>query len=572
MDLAPGDTFAALEEQLKQQIADRFDNAVLGISAAIGSKRNASELAKHLASGEDEEVHKFAAKNIGVLFARGQLGVSHDDKKAVVGQRWITRFIRVFTPFRFAGDDYLATLTLKDVDPDKRIYAVEAVEINQDAKSRSTPRGAISEDLNSAPFQDLTSQPTDMVSYYVGDVNRTHPKFVGRDEMFSAERTVELLECIVLDFCAEHPAPNTKHRAPKFSIVIPVYNVAHPASARFSARRAGSRDTYLHECLDSVCEATEKVKIEGGDVRWKNHPFVEVICVDDGSTDGSGSILDEYAKRKSNNQTIFRVIHQKNAGVGAARNAALDVATGEYIVFVDGDDGLVPNALEVLAQQIELTEADIIQYGHFTVKSLEEPVQETVVSHVQEFDLENRNEVGRAYRQMVGSLIAWNACYRRSSVADVRFQQIPNGEDVVFGAECFCRARRAATLDACLYGYVRREGSAARTINLRHVKSALRAIEETDRLTREWKWASAVDDLRIRKNRTGLMNVVAPKLSLVPPADQYEAETAFYETLRRLAWNAPSRLVAATRSRVLRKLLLEWPFAIRVWLLKVAKT
>lgn len=84
VDLMPGDTFAALEEQLKRRIAERFDNLALGISASIGSKRNAGELVKHLASGEEEEVHKFAAKNIGVLFARGQLGISHDDKKRLM--------------------------------------------------------------------------------------------------------------------------------------------------------------------------------------------------------------------------------------------------------------------------------------------------------------------------------------------------------------------------------------------------------------------------------------------------------------------------------------------------------
>lgn len=83
VDLAPGDTFAALEGQLKLRIADRFDNLALGISVSIGSKRNASELAKHLASGEEEEIHKFAAKNVGVLFARGKIAISHFDKKAV---------------------------------------------------------------------------------------------------------------------------------------------------------------------------------------------------------------------------------------------------------------------------------------------------------------------------------------------------------------------------------------------------------------------------------------------------------------------------------------------------------
>ena len=111
VDFAPDDTFAALEAQLKQRIADRFDNPVLGISASIGSKRNASELAKHLASGEEEEVHKFAAKNVGVLFARGGVGVVHFDKKAVDETREKPKDpSRVFTfclCWRAAGgDDY----------------------------------------------------------------------------------------------------------------------------------------------------------------------------------------------------------------------------------------------------------------------------------------------------------------------------------------------------------------------------------------------------------------------------------------------------------------------------------
>lgn len=350
---------------------------------------------------------------------------------------------------------------------------------------------------------------------------------------------------------------NNIQSKPRVSIIIPVYNVA----------------SFLRECLDSVCEAVQELEGRVGVGERMAPPFVEVICVDDGSTDGSGAILDEYKEKveRKGGGGQWCVIHQKNAGVGAARNAALDKATGEYIVFVDGDDGLVPNALEILEQQIDATNADIIQYGHSTVRSLEEPVHAAVVSCVHEFDLEDQNEARRAYRQMVGSLIAWNACYRRSTVADVRFLPIPNGEDIVFGAECFCRARRATVIDARLYRYVRRDGSAVRTINLRHVKSALRAIEETDRLTREWKRAPVVDDLRIRKNRTGLMNVVAPKLPCVSSDDRCEAEMAFYATLERLAWNAPSRFVAATKNRWLRKLLLEWPFSLRVRLLSLLR-
>lgn len=99
---------------------------------------------------------------------------------------------------------------------------------------------------------------------------------------------------------------------PKFSIIIPVYNVA----------------SYLRDCLDSVLA--------------QKYTDWEAICVDDGSTDGSGAILDEYAARDSR----FRVIHQANTGVSTARNAALNIVCGEWISFVDSDDWLKDNYLE----------------------------------------------------------------------------------------------------------------------------------------------------------------------------------------------------------------------------------
>lgn len=101
---------------------------------------------------------------------------------------------------------------------------------------------------------------------------------------------------------------------PKFSIIIPVYNVA----------------PYLRECLDSVLTQTF--------TDW------EAICVDDGSVDGSGTILDEYAL----NDKRFRIIHQKNSGVSVARNVALDLAKGEWLSFVDADDLLPADSLENL--------------------------------------------------------------------------------------------------------------------------------------------------------------------------------------------------------------------------------
>lgn len=99
---------------------------------------------------------------------------------------------------------------------------------------------------------------------------------------------------------------------PKISIVIPIYNTAK----------------YLPSCLDSVLSQT-----------YKN---LEIILVDDGSTDNSGKIADDYAKKDPR----IKVIHQKNAGQSTARNAGIKKATGEYISFIDSDDSIAPTFYE----------------------------------------------------------------------------------------------------------------------------------------------------------------------------------------------------------------------------------
>lgn len=104
---------------------------------------------------------------------------------------------------------------------------------------------------------------------------------------------------------------------PKISIIVPVYNFA----------------PYLRQCLDSLVGQTYR--------------DIEIICADDGSTDESGEILDQYAAE----DLRIRALHIENSGVPAARNLALDHAAGEYVIFVDGDDWIETNTCEtVLAQ------------------------------------------------------------------------------------------------------------------------------------------------------------------------------------------------------------------------------
>lgn len=137
---------------------------------------------------------------------------------------------------------------------------------------------------------------------------------------------------------------------PLISIIVPVYNV----------------EKYLRECLNSICNQ-EKIKSE-------------IILVDDGSTDGSGAICDEYAHEYTN----IKVIHQKNQGPGSARNAGLDIMTGDYVSFVDSDDYIAADMYESLLQAIIQTESDIACCGHMRVIDgkvtvAERPVTDAVI-------------------------------------------------------------------------------------------------------------------------------------------------------------------------------------------------
>ena len=100
------------------------------------------------------------------------------------------------------------------------------------------------------------------------------------------------------------------------SVIVPVYNVR----------------PYLEECLESVVSQT--------------YHNLEILVIDDGSTDGSGEICDRFAE----NDSRIRVVHQKNKGLGAARNVGLDLATGSVVSFLDSDDAFLPDAIEKIGR------------------------------------------------------------------------------------------------------------------------------------------------------------------------------------------------------------------------------
>ena len=117
----------------------------------------------------------------------------------------------------------------------------------------------------------------------------------------------------------------------KMSVIIPVYNV----------------EEFLPKCLDSVIN--------------QSYQNIEIVIINDQTPDKSQKIIDSY---KSNDDRIVSVIHEKNKGLGGARNTGISVATGDYISFLDSDDWLELDAFEVLAKEIEKNHAEIIKFGY----------------------------------------------------------------------------------------------------------------------------------------------------------------------------------------------------------------
>ena len=327
VDLEPGDTFDRLDALLRGRIRDQFENSMLGLRASIASKRNANELAKHLAYGEKEEVHKFAAKNIGVLFESGSVAIRHLDKKAVVGQRWIVVYVRVFSSFVFADRRFVATITLKESQKGAgNIYAVEALEINQDADSERTPRGAIPKGLNSAPIQNLASQLVERIAYYVGDVNRTKPAFIARSEAFSVETAVELVLNTVL-----HQLPTTNHLSPITNIAVIIL--------------IGQEKIHLKRCVEKLAPLNPR----------------QIFLVESQPDDGGVAIAKETAARLG---LSLDTRYNKWPGLYAKQfNWALDnlPIESKWILRLDADEYLTEETCERIVRLFDCSDCSIAE-------------------------------------------------------------------------------------------------------------------------------------------------------------------------------------------------------------------
>lgn len=170
----------------------------------------------------------------------------------------------------------------------------------------------------------------------------------------------------------------------KISVVVPIYNV----------------EDYLKQCVDSIIK--------------QDYDNLEIILVDDGSTDQCGEICDAYAKHDSR----IRVIHKPNGGLSDARNAGMDITTGEYITFVDSDDALTTDTISYLYRILKDNNADISCCQRIEIDETGNPLHKPNTiddSEILMFDVES------AICSKDVDTVAWGKLYKIELFADVRY-------------------------------------------------------------------------------------------------------------------------------------------------------
>ena len=227
----------------------------------------------------------------------------------------------------------------------------------------------------------------------------------------------------------------------KISIILPIYNV----------------ENYLSKCLESI--ASQSLK------------DIEIICINDGSTDKSLEIIKDFAHKDNR----FIIINQKNKGTGVCRNIGLSIAKGEYIFFIDPDDYIANNALKKLYDFAKINNSEVVHFNFFEHNETTNIIKEVSFSKFfkarYHYDLE-KNPFYHWKKFKKNCLIehdlhVWNHLYKREFILknNIKFAPTVRCEDHIFSISAKLLAKKIDYLNDYLYFYRRRNGSAVNSRN-----------------------------------------------------------------------------------------------------------
>ncbi|MBF0787149.1 MULTISPECIES: glycosyltransferase family 2 protein [unclassified Streptococcus] len=241
----------------------------------------------------------------------------------------------------------------------------------------------------------------------------------------------------------------------KISVVVPVYN----------------GEKYLKMCIESIMKQT--------------YSQLEIVVINDGSTDGTGLLIEQLCVQDRR----IRVLHKKqNEGLGAARNSALDMVTGDYLVFVDSDDWIDPNHIEDLYDLLRRTDSDIAitnftQYveetGHYNLHITDKDYYEAVYRPEEWFAF----QYGHPHNLSLCFTVPWCKLYKTSLFETIRYPTDGFGEDDKTTWKTYLMADKIAYMHRSSYLYRVNTGSMTQTTNLSTVFSTQPVAERLEVLS-----------------------------------------------------------------------------------------
>lgn len=251
-----------------------------------------------------------------------------------------------------------------------------------------------------------------------------------------------------------------KTKTPLVSVIVPVYNVKD----------------YLKDCLNSIV--------------LQSYSHMEILLIDDGSTDGSGDICDEYAKKDSR----IKVFHQKNLGLSAARNVGLNHMNGEYLTFVDSDDTISKFFLELLLKeilmyQVDMVVCDYLRYVH------DDEITDQYTDSYQLFFLSGTDvlkSLGKSYHYLF--IPSWGKLYHKDIFKHLRFKEGKIHEDAFIFHLLYENVNSICCLNTKLYFYRLSYMSITRIKGIYYDHfDIIDALESRLRFYQQKQWGECVD-------------------------------------------------------------------------------
>ncbi|MCO4542854.1 Exopolysaccharide biosynthesis transcriptional activator EpsA [Streptococcus infantarius subsp. infantarius] len=305
----------------------------------------------------------------------------------------------------------------------------------------------------------------------------------------------------------------------KISVIVPVYNV----------------ESYLERCINSLLNQT--------------YSNLEIILIDDGSTDRSGQICDQYKNRDE-----FVVIHKENAGLGMARNTGLDVATGKYIIFVDSDDYIDNNMIQSLYEEIQKTSSDTCIGGFKRVYANHSDVFKTELPKKEYIGQEVCTELlpimfGRVEGLPSVEMSVWKVMFSNDIIQknQLRFPSEREfiSEDIIFDTEYYPLSQKVCISPTVGYNYCDNEDSLTTRYNKERFNKQVILYNELEKRVTEL----GIRDLAIERMYSTLIAIARYSIKLEVKFSGQNGREESYANIQNICNNETLQTVLAEQNR-----------------------